>query len=126
MNAMRLLPLLGALVLLGVDVPKAGARGQEQPDKVRVAKFLYEPQPAPRDVVVFKYPEIHRAPAGPNYVKRLVGLPGETIVIKDGGVFNTPGPVLERITVEGGKVEISGSTITIEGGKVEIIRQPRR
>jgi hypothetical protein len=122
---MRLLPLLGTLVLLGVDAPKAGAQGQDEPDKVRVVKFLYDPQLAPRDVVVFKYPETRRAPADSNYVKRLVGLPGETMVVKDGVVFDTPGPVIERITVEGGKVEISGNTIKIEGGKVEIIRQPR-
>jgi hypothetical protein len=125
LNAVRLLPLLGALVLLGVEAPKAGARGKEEPDQVRVVKFLSDPQPARQDVVVFKYPEIRPAPADSNYTKRLVGLSGETIVIKDGVVFNTPGPVIERITVEGGKVEITGNTIKIEGGKVEIIRQPR-
>lgn len=126
MNAMRLLPLLGALVFLGVDVTKA--RAQEQPAndpcRLRVAKFLYDgPQPALLDVVVFKY-ELS-GPLASNYIKRLVGLPGETIVIKDGVLFRTPSPVVERITVEGGKVEISGDTIKIEGGKVEIIRQPR-
>jgi hypothetical protein len=58
-------------------------------------------------------------------VKRLVGLPAETAVINDGVLFNMPGPVIERIRVEGGKVEISGNTIKIDGGKVEIIRRPR-
>ena len=48
-------------------------------------------------MVVFKYPEILRTPADLNYVKRLVGLPGETVVLKDGVLFSTPGPVIERL-----------------------------
>jgi signal peptidase I len=124
LNTMRLLPVLGTLMLLGVDVPTAGAQGQEDP-KIRVAKFLYEFGPARPDVVVFKYPP--EAPAAPttNYIKRLVGLPGETVVIRDGAVVTNTGPVIERITIEGGKVEISGDTIKIEGAKVQIIRQRR-
>ena len=35
------------------------------------------------------------------------------------------GPVIERITIEGGKVEITGDAIKIDGGKVEITRQRR-
>jgi len=98
MNATRLLTLLGALVLLGINVANGGA--QEQPakgsDPVRVVKFPWEHQPARQDVVVFKYPN-----------------------------STTQGLAIERITIEGGRVEISGDRITIEGGKVEIMRQPR-
>jgi hypothetical protein len=124
---MRLLPALTALVVLGAAVLTAQAQEHPAQDsgKIRVAKFLYVPKPAPRDVVVFKYPERPGTPAAPNYLKRLVGLPGETIVIKDGSTFRSPGPVIERITIEGGKVEISGDTIKIEGGRVEITRQSR-
>jgi signal peptidase I len=127
LNAVRVLPLLGALVLLGADVPKAGAQGQQPDDsgKVRVVKFLYDLQPGRQDVVVFKYPEVPGTRADQNYVKRLVGLPGETIVVRDGVMVKTAGPVIERITIEGGKVEITGDTIKIDGGKVEITRQRR-
>ena len=128
MNAMRLLSLLSTFVLLGVHVPRAGAQEQLMDDsgKLRVIKFRYDdPRPARLEVVVFKYPEIRRPPAELNYVKRLVGLPGETIVIRDGAMVQTAGPVIERITIEAGKVEISGDTIKIEGGKVEIIRHHR-
>lgn len=41
-------------------------------------------------------------------------------------VVNEPAPsprAIEKITVEGGKVEIIGDTIKIEGGKVEILRR---
>jgi hypothetical protein len=123
LNAMRLLPVLGALVVLGVAVRTAGAQVQEEPGKVRVAKSLDDINPARLDVVVCKYPP--EAPAT-NYIKRLVGLPGDTVVIRDGAMVQTAGLVIERITVEGGKVEISGDSIKIEGGKVEILRHPRQ
>lgn len=49
-------------------------------DRMLVAKFL---QPQRWDLVVFGYP----ADPTKNYVQRLVGLPGETIVIKNGQVW---------------------------------------
>ncbi|MFP4056808.1 MAG: signal peptidase I [Candidatus Brocadiia bacterium] len=53
-------------------------------DKILVNKFAYDFQDPDRwDVIVFKYPEnVSR-----NYIKRVVGLPGETIEIRDGDVF---------------------------------------
>jgi signal peptidase I len=49
-------------------------------DRILVSKFV-----APRrwDVIVFRFPEDPRV----NYVKRLVGLPGETIYIKEGAIW---------------------------------------
>jgi signal peptidase I len=56
-------------------------------DRLLVAKWLY-PFMAPErfDVVVFKNPVHPDGPSG-TYIKRLVGLPGETIWIVDGDVF---------------------------------------
>lgn len=128
MNAMRLVLAISASMLLGAGVPKAEAQEQltEDSGKVLVTKFLYDVQPARLDVVVFKYPATPAAPLQQNYVKRLVGLPGETIVAKDRVLLAIPGLVTERITIEGGKVEITGDTIKIEGSKVEIMRQRRQ
>jgi len=119
--------VLAALALLGIDATKARAQGPQEGDagKLRVVKFLYDAQPVPQNVVIFKYPATSGAPADVDYVKRIVGLPGETIVIKDGALFKIPSPMIERITIEGGKIEITGDIINIDGGKVEIIRQPR-
>src|SRR5437899_776671 len=98
LNAMQLfVSMLGTLMALGVDVPTATAQRQEATDKVRVAKFLYDSQPAPQDVLVFKYPEIHRPSPEQNYLKRLVGRPGERIVLNDGVVFSGPSQIIERI-----------------------------
>ncbi|RMG38890.1 MAG: signal peptidase I [Planctomycetota bacterium] len=53
-------------------------------DRILVNKFPYEfTEPKRWDVVVFKYPEEPQT----NYIKRLVGLPNETILIERGDVF---------------------------------------
>ena len=58
-------------------------------DRVLVLKYLYSfKEPQPWDVVVFKNPQTHRD----NYIKRLIGLPGETIEIVHGDIFVKPGP----------------------------------
>jgi signal peptidase I len=56
-------------------------------DRVLVMKYLYRFQPPkPWDVVVFKNPQDNSE----NYIKRLIGLPGETIEIVHGDVFCRP------------------------------------
>lgn len=53
-------------------------------NKILVNKFLYRLRPPKRyEVVVFKFP---REP-WKNYIKRLVGLPGETLVVKNGDLY---------------------------------------
>ena len=55
-------------------------------DRVFVLKYLpLLEQPKRWDVVVFKFPGSHE-----NYIKRLVGLPGEQIAFVDGDVFHRP------------------------------------
>lgn len=53
-------------------------------DRILVNKFPYElKDPRRWDVVVFKYPEEPKT----NYIKRLVGLPNETLIIRQGDLF---------------------------------------
>ena len=53
-------------------------------DRVLVLKYLYRfVEPRPWDVVVFKNPQDNTQ----NYIKRLIGLPGETIEIVHGDIF---------------------------------------
>lgn len=53
-------------------------------DRILVQKYLYELFPPKRwDVVVFKNPE----QSSQNFIKRLIGLPGEDIWIVDGDIF---------------------------------------
>jgi signal peptidase I len=56
-------------------------------DRILVSKFAYEiGQPKRWDVIVFKYP----GNAKQNYIKRLVGLPNETIRIRHGDIYYRP------------------------------------
>ena len=53
-------------------------------DRILVGKFPYDfVEPQRWDIVVFKYP----GDAKTNYIKRLVGLPGETVHIEHGDIF---------------------------------------
>ncbi|NDC53483.1 MAG: signal peptidase I [Planctomycetia bacterium] len=55
-------------------------------DRILVDKFAYGlSEPSRWDVVVFKYPE----EAKTNYIKRLVGLPGETVSISAGDIWTS-------------------------------------
>lgn len=61
-------------------------------DRILVNKFPYEiGTPERWDVVVFKFPE----GAKTNYIKRLVGLPGEELKIEGGDIFVRPLGTLE-------------------------------
>ncbi|MDP6633431.1 MAG: signal peptidase I [Phycisphaerae bacterium] len=56
-------------------------------DRVLVMKYLYRfIEPRPFDVVVFRNPQSNAN----NYIKRLIGLPGETIEIVHGDVYVIP------------------------------------
>jgi signal peptidase I len=67
-------------------------------DRILVSKTAYDlADPERFDVVVFKYPEDAKV----NYIKRLVGLPGETISIIDGDLWvSTAGEPEEIIRKE--------------------------
>ena len=55
-------------------------------DRILVNKFPYElKEPRRWDVVVFKYPEEPKT----NYIKRLVGLPNETLIIRQGNLYRS-------------------------------------
>jgi signal peptidase I len=68
-------------------------------DRILVSKFAYQlARPERFDVIVFKYP----GNAKQNYIKRLIGLPTETVLIKHGDVYVADGsqrdlPLMERV-----------------------------
>ena len=72
-------------------------------DRILVSKFAYSlGDPERWDVIVFKYP----GDGNQNYIKRLVGLPGETLRIYEGDLF-----IKNR---QGGRGERGLDTFTIE------------
>jgi signal peptidase I len=72
--------------------PSKGGPPPSTGDRVLVDKSLYDlvNEPQRFDVVVFKYPkEPQKGQVAMNYIKRLVGQPGETIVIYQGDLYRT-------------------------------------
>ena len=56
-------------------------------DKILVNKFAYDfRDPRRWEIAVFKYPQ----DTSKNYIKRIVGLPNETILVRYGDVYITP------------------------------------
>ena len=87
----------------GNEMSLSIARGQPDPrypsfngDRILVDKLVYDfAEPRRWDVVVFKYPEDGKT----NYIKRLVGLPGETVFVAGGDIWTSTDetkPVIAR------------------------------
>ena len=116
------LPILGSIFLASVFA--AQIRADEKPasnsddDRILVTKQAYDISDVKKwDVVVFKYPsDSHR-----NYIKRLIGLPVETLVLQNGELREAT-EAFDTIKTQGAKIEITRDTIRIEGGNVEIRR----
>lgn len=82
----RIPPAVCPMCHFPISLPK-GAR-LSAGDRILVHKYLYSiAEPRRWDVVVFKNPQEPRV----NFIKRLVGLPGEDIWIIDGNIY-TAGP----------------------------------
>lgn len=109
--------------VFNIVCPNCGYRMQKQPDfepdnsavnppvhfgdRILVLKYLYLLQHPQRwDVVVFKSPDMPtKFDYQQNYIKRLIGRPGESVMLLDGDVYiapNVPGqdPKLEDFVVQ--------------------------
>ena len=79
-------------------------------DRIIVNKFVYMVRDPRRwEVFVFKYPLNHSV----NYVKRVVGMPGEWLFIRGGDIYTAPGDLDHQTAVA-----------LHEQGKLEICRKP--
>ena len=66
----------------------AGKNPSYNGDRILVGKFAYElADPQRWDVIVFKFPGDATTDARTNFIKRLVGLPGETVRIEHGDLW---------------------------------------
>jgi signal peptidase I len=110
-------------------------------DRVLVGKFLYDfpilrnHPPHRGDVVVFKYPKQPQMNFTPmNYIKRLIGLPGETIVIYYGKLYALNGlsyddgqvPPAERWEPPYMHSDDERALELFRQGKADIARKPPR
>ena len=71
-------------------------------DRVLVNKLSYKLHDVNRgDVVVFEAPEDESTPGVKDLVKRVIGLPGETVELRDGQVFVVEKPLSEPYVEDG-------------------------
>ncbi len=86
-------------------------------DRVLVSKFIYRlREPIRGDVVVLRYPRNQER----NYIKRVIGLPGETIEIKKGKLYVNRQPIKENylngdIVGDYGPVTVPADSIFVMG-----------
>jgi signal peptidase I len=71
-----------------LDNPQHQSYPSYNGDRILVSKFAYElADPRRWDVIVFKFPGDTTTDARTNFIKRLVGLPGETVWIQHGDLW---------------------------------------
>lgn len=85
LGAVILAYLITQFIIVNAVVPTESMRDTIMPDDRLIAfrlSYLFN-EPERFDIVVFKYPDDEEV----LYVKRVIGLPGETVEIKDGKVY---------------------------------------
>ena len=88
-------PMCRYTALLGEDNPRQESYPSCNGDRIEVSKLAYQlSEPERWDVIVFRYPgdsptvpTAVRTDSRTNFIKRLVGLPGETIRIQHGDLW---------------------------------------
>ena len=92
-------------------------------DKILVSKFLYRfVPPHHHDVIVFKAPP-QAAPDEKDFIKRLIGLPGDTIEVRDGIVYVNGQPQHEEYIAEPPAYDMP--PVRVEPGKVFVMGDNR-
>ncbi|HUT25075.1 MAG TPA: S26 family signal peptidase, partial [Sumerlaeia bacterium] len=90
----------------GNDLDRWMRRRQTRQDRIIVAKFLYWFSPPKRgDIAVFKPPEPSFDPSKPVYIKRVVGLPGETLSFEAAPGVSEYEHSMGRLAANGERVE---------------------
>lgn len=72
----------------------------------KVSYHLHQPRRG--DTIVFQYPNNTSV----NYIKRIIGIPGDTVVIKDGEVFINGAKLVENYLAQGKVTTVSGDANT--------------
>ncbi len=109
--------VINNFIIINATVP-TGSMEQTIHKKSRMIGFRLAyvfSEPKRGDIIIFKYPENEKE----NYVKRVIGLPGEYVEVKDGIVYINDEPIEESyVYFEGGSADPSGDfakTLVPEG-----------
>jgi signal peptidase I len=121
-----LLPILVAVVMaLVIKTYVAEARviptGSMEPtirigDRVIVEKLFFHPSELRRDDVIVFHPPAGVSPSGVPLIKRVIGLPGDTLMIRDGVVYINGQPLQETYIKE--KPDYNYGPVTVPSNKL--------
>ena len=77
-------------ILKAFKVPSSSMKPSIKPgDRILTIKYKSDPNPQRGDIVVFNYPDDETK----QFIQRVVGLPGEAIKIKNGGIIINGKPI---------------------------------
>ena len=97
--------VINNFIIINATVP-TGSMEQTIHKKSRMIGFRLAyvfSEPKRGDIIIFKYPENEKE----NYVKRVIGLPGEYVEVKDGIVYINDEPIEESyVYFEGGSADL--------------------
>lgn len=112
--------LLSNFVIINANVPTRSMentipiseKGEENPTRMiglRAAYWFSDPERG--DIIIFKYPDDESQ----NYVKRIIGLPGDKVVIKDAKIYiNDSEKPLKEDYLPNEWVQVNGSDEVLE------------
>jgi signal peptidase I len=113
-----ILSFLITFIVQAFYIPSGSMRPTLKPgDRIFVNKFIYRfKDPERFDIIVFKYPVNPRK----KFIKRVIGLPGDTVEIKSGNVYINAKQIEEDYTLDQGysdyqKVKISPKNYFVLG-----------
>lgn len=104
--------LINACILINATVPSGSMEKTIHKHSRMVGwrlSYVFS-EPKRRDIIIFKYPDNPEE----NYVKRVIGLPGETLEIRDGIVYIDDSPIDESSYVYFSKGVPSGKGVDFE------------
>lgn len=111
---------LNNFIIVNATIPSGSMENTIEPgDRVLGFRFSYwfsDPQRG--DIVVFKYPVDEALGKNTNYIKRIIGLPGETVEIRDGKIYidGSETPLEEDYLKEEWTVKNDGFTFEVPEG----------
>ena len=122
-GALVLALLVNNFILLNATIPSGSMKDTiEEGDRLFGLRLTYKfSDPERGDIAVFNYPVYDALGKKKTYIKRIIGLPNETVTIKDSKVYITPADGGETFELDEPYLKDSGEDWTEMNGSPEAL-----